>query len=185
MRTLVDVFGELIQPDWRIERKDADWLIRESNKTKNPELTLTGAPAIGFSLDRQGKSAWPFLLPLPGMLSVCDAVMVTVVGDRGYVLAVEMKSTNTTRAAKQIRSCWHLMEWLRALLELNGHWRNGWCFCGLVSSTPRRQERKGTTRRGGDLEVTKGGPYPTVHARNQRRINLIDVDNALTSAKAA
>lgn len=180
MTSLVDIFERLIDDAWKLERKDADWLVREENKTDNPELRITGAKALGFSLDQGGaKTPWPFMAALPGMRSVCDAILVTHIEGTSYVIALEMKSGNPGKAPKQIASAWHFMEWLRELLKLNGHWNEGWTFCGLISTAPRRQEKKGTSRRQLEMTVDNSRRYKTARIQNQRRLNLIDLHQGL------
>jgi hypothetical protein len=181
--SLVEVFDALIQDDWKLSRTGAFWLIQEVNKTANPLLKISGASSIGFTLDKSGAKPWPFLKPLEGMLKVCDAIIITQIKDRNYVLAIEMKSGNTTKAGKQIHSAWIFTEWLRGLLKLHSHWGGDWYFCGIVSSTPRKQARKGTSRHEPALQVFRDPKkYPLVHLRNQQKLNLIDLDNALVAA---
>ncbi len=181
--SLVNTFDALIQDDWKLPRDGAFWLIREENNTSNPLLKVTGAKATGFSLDKSGAKPWPFLKALEGVLKVCDGIVVSQIEGRSYVLAIEMKSDNTTKAGKQIYSTWLLTEWLRGLLKLHGHWDGDWRFCGVISSTPRRQESKGTSRHVPSLQVYRDPPkYPLIHLRNQQKLNLIDLDNALEAA---
>lgn len=184
MTSLVAVFEQLIDEAWKLECKDACWLIREKNKTKNPELKISGVSALGFSLDRgEGSDPWPFLAALPGMRKVCDAILIAQIENVSYVIAVEMKSVNTGKATKQIASMWHFTEWLRELLKLNEHWNFDWEFCGLISSTPRRQEKKGTSRRRLNMTVSRSHKgYRIAHLNNERRLNLWDFHRELTTA---
>lgn len=181
MTSLVDVFERLIEDDWKLEHKDADWLIREENKTANPEMRITGVKAVGFSLDQRGKNPWPFLANLAGVKKVCDAILVARIEDIHYVIAVEMKSGNTNKAPKQIASAHHFVEWLRGLLRLHDHWKDGWTFCGLISASPRKTERKGTSRRKLDMSVSRSRGYAIATIRNQRRLNLIDFHRELSA----
>ncbi|MBS1139192.1 MAG: hypothetical protein H6R13_645 [Proteobacteria bacterium] len=183
MTALVNIFGQLIHENWKLECKDADWFVRENSKTENPELRISGASALGFSLDKgDGSDPWPFLAALPGMRKVCDAILVTQIEDVSYVIAVEMKSGNTGKAPKQIASTWHFTEWLRELLKLNGHWDCDWKFCGLISSTPRRQEKKGTSRRRLKMTVNESSKgYRVAHICNERRLNLWDFHREMTA----
>lgn len=181
--SLVDIFNSLIQDDWKLPREGAFWMVREANQTSNPLLKISGASSTCFSLDKSGAKPWPFLKALEGVLKVCDGIVVTQINERAYVVAIEMKSGNTSKAGKQIHSAWLFTEWLRGLLKLHGHWESDWSFCGIVSSTPRRQERKGGTRHEPPLQVYRDPKkYPLVHLRNQQKLNLIDLDNVLVAA---
>lgn len=181
--SLVDTFNELIHDDWKLPREGAFWMIREANSTSNPLLKVTGALATGFTLDKSGVKPWPFLKALEGMQKVCDGIIITEIDSRAYVVAIEMKSGNISKAGKQIHSTWLLIEWLKGLLKLHDHWDKNWCFCGVISSTPRKQERKGVSRHESPFQVYRDPKkYPTVHLRNQQKLNLIDLDNALGAA---
>lgn len=175
MTSLVDIIEQLIKEEWMLERSGSAWVVREENITNNPELRIAGARAVGFSLDRgNGMDPWPFMAALSGMRRVCDAIIVTHVEDTHYVIAIEMKSGNIGQATRQVVSAWHFMEWLRALLRENKHWAGGWKFCGLISSVPRRRERKGTTRRRLEYEISSlpNHPFSVAHIKNKRRIDL-------------
>lgn len=181
--SLVDKFNELIQDDWKLHREGAYLIVRESNQTSNPLLKVTGSKAIGFSLDKSGAKPWPFLKPLEGIQKVCDGIIVTEIERRAYIFAIEMKSGNTTKAGKQIHNTWLLVEWFKGLLRLHNHWNKDWCFCGVISSTPRRQERKGTSRHVPPMQVLRDPKkYTTIHLMNQQKLNLVDLNNALEAA---
>ncbi|HMW28830.1 MAG: hypothetical protein JSR64_05745 [Nitrospira sp.] len=180
MMSLVGVFEGLIHSDWRIERIDSNWHVREHKPTSNPDLKISGAKAFGFSLDQSGRMAWPFMQALAGMHKVCDAIIIAEIDDAPLVIAVELKSGNIGTASRQIHSTWLFMEWLRTLLEYHSHWPHGWMFCGLISSTPRRQEHKGTTHRNRSFEIDKSGPYPVAKIRNRPNINLRDLHKELS-----
>jgi len=182
MTTLVKVFDSLIDHAWCLERRDSDWFVREHNKTETPELKVFGAKAFGFSLDQAGKTPWPFLQAMKGVRSVCDAVVVTCVEDCHYVVAIEMKSSNTSKAGKQIKGTRLLAQWLLDVLALHGHWTEEWKFCGVISCTPRRQERKGTTRRVREaIDMDKVSDYPVAYLKNRNRLNLHDLHNRLVA----
>lgn len=183
MTKLVSVFESLIEDDWHLERQGSNWIVREHNlSSTNSVLHVFGAQAIGFSLDQQGRAPWPFMKGLKGMHRVCDAIIVAHLDGNEYVIAIEMKSSNTGGANKQIRSARVFVQWLLDLLKLNDHWKDTWRFCGVISSTPRRQIRKGTTRRAKEpLEVVSGSEYPVVHLKNRTRLNLHDLHNRLVA----
>lgn len=172
----MEVFKQLIKEEWALERSGSAWIVREENKTENPQLRIAGARAFGFSLDRSGgMDPWPFLGALAGVRRVCDAILVAQIEDTIYVIAIEMKSGNIGQAKRQVVSAWHFMEWLRALLRENEHWAGDWKFCGLISSVPRRRERKGTTRRRLEYEihVLPNHPFSVAYIKNKRRIDLL------------
>ena len=187
MNCLVDVFENLIQEDWRLLREDAAWLVQEKNNEKDPSknqiLALTGTKMLGFSLDHNDirKNPWPYFKPLKGIMRVNDAIIITRIQETHYVIAVELKSNNSGQANKQIKSAWYLMEYIRAILELNEHWKEGWVFCGLISSICRRQERKGTSRRQFEMDIHNNGNYRTGLIRNVPRLYLHDFHNRMSS----
>lgn len=180
--TLVDKFREIIHPTWHLKKEDAYWIVRENNQTQNSELKITGASAFVFSLDQgHGKDPWPFLNGVAGIKRVNDALLVTEINGFSYFIAIEMKSTNTTKANEQIVHAWFFSKWLNELMIRNKHWVRDWEFCGLISSTPRRQERKGTsTRKISDIEIsTTSKGYRVAHIKNKKRLNLHDLHNSL------
>lgn len=177
MTSIVEVFEQVICRDWLIERHNSDWYVREHNITSNPVLKLFGAKAFGFSLE--GRIVWPFMNQLQGLHKVCDAIIVAEVDNTAFVVAVEMKSNNIGSATTQISNSWLFMEWLGGLLESHMKFRRDWLFCGLISYTPRRQERKGTSRRRPDISISNSGPYPVAFIKNRVRLNILDLRNAL------
>jgi hypothetical protein len=116
------------------------------------------------------------------MKSVNDAIVVAVVGDDTYVVAVEMKTSpgQTGDALKQIESGRLFAAWVHQLLSFYGHWKGGSCkFFGVVSLKPRKQVRKGSTTRFAELPVpvqsTHGGGYPCFILENHPRVSITDL----------
>ena len=125
---------------------------------------------------------------LNGMKSVNDAIVVAVVGEDTYVVAVEMKTSpgQTGDALKQIESGRLFAAWVRQLLSFYGHWTGGSCkFFGVVSLRPRKQVRKGSTTRSAELpapiQSTHGGGYPCFVLENHPRVSIADLVKKIMS----
>ena len=154
MSELVRCFEQLIHPEWLLERQGGEWLLRESQARGNQHslLRIQGGPSLAFSLDKSGSDPWPFLGDkLPGIRKVSDAIVLTQKQDRAYVIAIEMKSRDESKASQQIHNARLFIDWLFKLLETRRHWQGRYEFCGIISFRPRNQERRGTTARAADL----------------------------------
>ena len=199
MTSLVQCFDKLICPDWKLPRSgnNSSWVLTEAqnqkSQGKNCQIEIFGGPSVAFSLDQSEADPWPFLKEtgMKGMRKVCDALIIVHKKDelnkqaeRHYVIALEMKSTSKREAVKQIASSRLLMDWLIGLLKLHRHWNGGYKFCGVISLTPRNQERRGGTARKTPLptpELNNWG-YPVFHLDNHRRLDLVELISAIEGA---
>lgn len=103
---------------------------------------------------------------------------------RAYAIAIEMKTGDEGKAEQQIQNGRLLLDWLFGLLGLHGHWRGNYCFCGVISFKPRRQERKGTTARNPLPEPTGNRwGYPVFRLYNHPRLNLADILESLSKVQ--
>lgn len=190
MSHLVDCFEQLIHPDWRLPRNGGVWVLTEpknqGKQGKNYQIELIGGPSFAFSLDQPETDPWPFILAAhqKGMRKVCDALIVVQRDERNYVIALDMKSTDEGKAERQIASSRLLMNWLVDLLQLHGHWRGRWRFCGVVSFTPRSLERKGATARKTPIPAPSSSQwgYPVFRLHNHPRLNLLELVSAIDGA---
>lgn len=181
MSDLISCFERLIHHEWLLERNGGEWLLRETQAGENQHslLRIHGGPALAFSLDDSKR--FPFLNPdkLHGICGICDAMVLVQKDDRAYALAIEMKTKDEGKAVWQIENARLFLEWLFGLLELHGHWRGEYRFCGIISFKPRRQERKGSTARTPlpEPEPSRLGShkYPIFRLYNHPRLNVIDV----------
>lgn len=182
MSALVTAFERLIPPNFVLTRQGSYWIAVEPGAGNN-RFEIAGGKSHAFTLDQDGASVFPFFSNvLRGMKSVNDAIVVAVVGDDTYVVAVEMKTSpgQTGDALKQIESGRLLAAWVRQLLSFYGHWKGGSCkFFGVVSLKPRKQVRKGSTTRSAELPVpfqsTHGGGYPCFVLENHPRVSITDL----------
>lgn len=196
---LVECFRQLLVPDCIIPNEGAKWIIQEEQRgAENNWLELRGGPALVFSLDRSGFDPLPFIRsksyptdkeatiyarlydrvePLAGVRQVCDALAVLQKNDVACIIAIEMKSKNAGHAECQIENSRLLvMEWLISSLKLYGHlprYRKI-DFYGVISFTPRNQERKGAGARAADLPkpTRSRHGYDIFHLRNHPRLDL-------------
>lgn len=191
MSALVTAFEQLIPPFFVLDRQGSYWIIQEP-EVGNCRFEIAGGKSQAFTLDRQGMNVFPFLtVALQGVQSVNDAIVVAVVGQETYVVAVELKTSagKISDALKQIESCRLFMRWIRELLSFYGHWRGGGCkFFGVVSLQPRRQVRKGSTTRSAELPTpiqSPHGGYSCFVLENHPRVSIMDLVRKLTSTNAS
>jgi hypothetical protein len=177
MSVLVQAFEELIPAQFRLAREGDYWIIKEP-RAGNSRLEIAGGKSHAFTLDKSGGNVFPFFSDqLKGMKSVNDAIIIAVVGKDTYMIAVEMKTGKIGDALKQIESGRLFSTWVRQLLSFYGHWKGDSCkFFGVVSLKPRKQERKGSTRRSAELPAPdlKDG-YLYFVLRNHPRASIADL----------
>lgn len=180
MSGLVGCFERLIHSDWWLKRDKGEWILSESQAKagQNAELRIHGGPSLAFSLDKPGANPWPFLNEAThaGIRSICDALVIIEKDGFACVIAVEMKTKDEGNAENQIENGRLLLQWLFDLLNIHGHWRTEYQFCGVISFKPRRLERKGTTARTTfpKPETSRRG-YPIFRLLNHPRLNLIEL----------
>ena len=190
MSSLVKCFEQLIHPGWRLPRNGSLWILTEpknqNKQDKNCQIELIGGPSFAFSLDQPETDPWPFIKAedMHGICKVCDALIVIRRDEQNYVIALEMKSTNAAKAEKQIASSYLLINWLVDLLKLHHHWKGSWKFCGVISFTPRNQERKGATAKRTPVPKPSSSHFgfPVFRLDNHKRLDLVDLINALDKA---
>lgn len=185
--SLLQTFEDLIDPDWRLERKGGEWVVSEPG-SEHSSLWISGTRSFAFSLDHKTEDRFPFMrenTPLAGMRSTCDAIVIATNRDETMVVAVEMKTkeSDKAKALKQIESGRLLVEWLCDLLRFHGHWHGTYRFCGIISLKPRRQERKGTTSRRTAPVLppaeTSRNSDPVYVLKNHPRLNLADLAKSI------
>jgi len=182
MSALVTAFEQLIPSTFTLARQGNYWIVEEP-RAGNSRLEIAAGKSHAFTLDQGGIAVFPFFADaLKGVKSVNDAIVVAVVGQDTYVVAIEMKTSGskTGEALKQIESGRLLAGWVRQLLCLYGHWTGGPCkFFGVVSLKPRKQPRRGTTRRTAELpapsQSTHGGGFPYFVLENHPRVPIADL----------
>ncbi len=188
MSALVTAFEQLIPQLFVLDREGGYWIVEEPG-AGNCRFEIAGGKSQAFTLDKSGVNVFPFLtVALQGVKAVNDAIVVAVVGQETYVVAVEMK-TSTGQigdALKQIESCRLFMRWIRELLSFYGHWRGGACkFFGVISLKPRRQVRKGATSRSAELpnpcKSPHGGGYSFFVLENHPRVSIFDLVQRINS----
>jgi hypothetical protein len=188
--SLVNCFEQLIHPDWRLPRNGSIWLLTEpknvNKQGKNYQIELIGGPSYAFSLDQSETDPWPFIraAELKGIRKVCDALIVIQRDEHNYVVALEMKSTNPDKAERQIASSRLLINWLIDLLKLHNHWNGNWKFCGVISFTPRNQERKGATTKKTTFPtpISNRWGFPVFRLHNHQRLDLLGLINSVDKA---
>ena len=175
MTDLVNAFHSLIHHNWKLKQKGGVWLVEENNPgANNTSLQVSAGRSFAFSLDKAGTAPFPFMQPtLKGMHSVCDGIFVSAVSTAPLVMFVELKSSKSGEAQKQIYRSKIFIEWLISLLQFNGHTRETPQYYGVVTLVPRRQVRKGTTSRELPAPDRSKG-FPIWELSNRAQINLID-----------
>lgn len=193
MSALVTAFEQLIPSTFILARQGSYWLIEEP-RAGNSRFEIAGGKSHAFTLDQGGFTVFPFFTDaaLKGVKSVNDAIVVAVVEQDTYVVAVEMKTSanKTSEALKQIESGRLFAAWVRQLLSFYGHWTGGPCiFFGVVSLKPRRQPRKGGSRRAAELpsplQSTHGGGYPYFVLENHPRVSIADLVQKIPGASGS
>lgn len=178
--SLVAQFDDLIAADWKLPRLGNFWRILEP-ASKHSLFEVGGSHSVAFTLDQQS-DRFPFFSKSAkrGLRQANDAIVVAEVDGKPYVIAVEMKTTarDKPKALKQIESGRHFVSWIEKLLHLHGHWSGQYLFCGIVSLQPRRQIRKGTTRKSAELPSPERSPhngYPVFVLQNHPRVSVPDL----------
>ena len=186
--SLVAQFEQLIASDWRLPRDGNFWQVQEPD-SGHSLFEIGGGQSLAFSLDKKGMDCFPFFSSSAqaGIRQVNDAIVVAEVGGQPYVIAVEMKTTrkDKSKALKQIESGRCLFEWMERLLLFHVHAGSQASFCGIVSLKPRKQERKGTTRRGAELPMPENSPhgdYPVFVLENHPRASVQELVKKLADA---
>jgi hypothetical protein len=186
--SLVSAFDELIDPEWKLARSYNYWQITEPG-SQHSLLEIGGGKSYAFSLDhREKRERFPFFRANPqrGMRKANDAIIIAEYDGRLFVISVEMKTSinDKSSALKQIESGRHFVNWIDNLFRLYGHWQGEYLFFGVLSLKPRRQEKKGTTRRSAELpdpEKCAGG-YPVFVLANHPRVLVSDLIKKLDLA---
>lgn len=184
----VATFEQLIAADWKLPKNGGFLQITEPN-APHALFEITGGRLLAFSLDRPGVAGgcFPFFSNTApeGMRQVTDAIVVAEVAGQPYVIAVEMKTkeADKSKALRQVESGRCLVAWIDQLLRLHGHGATPYQFCGIVSLKPRRQERKGTSRRSAELPAPESSPhgegYPVFVLKNHPRVSVTDLAKKL------
>lgn len=182
--SLVSLLEELIHQDWQLNKEGNDWLITEdSQEATHTQVKIGGCRSLAFTLDVKNKNAWPFLNALEGVRSACDGIIVAEYKEQTFCLLLDMKSSasGTSKAIKQIRSNYLLMEWLIGLLQLHNHWNGQIIYSGIVSLKPRKTERKSTSKRPPlpNPQTFDSQPKHIFSLDNHPRITLSDIFNSL------
>ena len=181
MATIINIFQRCIEPAYVLKRENAFWVIEESNQnTRNPKLLVNGSGIFGFSLDAKTMPApaWKFIQSstLPGLCSVCDGIFVTSMDSIDYFIAIDLKSTNTNGATKQLATSLHLCNWFYKVLNLHGHLIKDVKFAGVISKINiRRQPTKKTSVRKTIPNPTFHYDYPIFTLENFDKISLTDI----------
>lgn len=179
---LVTALAQLVPSTFTLARQGNYWIIEEP-RAGNSRLEIVAGRSHAFTLDRGGVNVFSFFSDaLQGVKSVNDAIVIAVVKQETYVVALEMKTSKgkTSEALKQVESGRLWAVWVRQLLSLHGHWTGGPCkFFGVVSLKPRRQPPKGSSRRAAELptpnQSTHGGGYPYFVLENHPRVSITDL----------
>lgn len=188
----VNAFQGLISSDFVLPRDGNCWRIEEPG-AGNSRFEIAGGKSQAFTLDRVGSNVFPFFSSaLPGVKAVNDGIVISVVNDETYVVAIEMKTSrnNVGEALRQIESGRLFALWAKALLSFNGHGPGTPCkFFGVVSLKPRRQTRKGCTSRSAELpkpcDSPHGGGYPCFVLENHPRVSTFDLVEKIKAAQVA
>lgn len=178
----VNAFQSLIPAEFVLPRDGNCWRIEEPG-AGNSRFEVAGGKSQAFTLDRGGLNVFQFFSSaLPGMNMVNDAIVVSVIGDETYVVAIEMKTSRNKvgEALWQIESGRLFVTWVKGLLEFNRHGARTPCkFFGVVSLKPRKQIRKGGTTRSPQLPnpnpSSHGGGYPYFVLENHPRVSILDL----------
>jgi hypothetical protein len=156
----------------------------KSLNSTNKFLKIGGAKGFGFTLDKDGRHPWNFIVngPLEGVVSVCDGIIILHYKKNNYIIVLDLKSKNAgAKAFKQVSAGIYLCEWLCNLLKLNKHLVETFKFIGIVCKT-RGSVAKTTSRKGLNAEVNKDNPTPLIVISNPGTIHIKDLISLIGSA---
>ncbi|WP_171940486.1 hypothetical protein [Herbaspirillum rubrisubalbicans] len=176
----VQLFQEMVAPDWHLDRDGSKWIIREENKgSNNKEVQIHGCSCFAFSLDQKGKDPFPMLSGKPpGMKRVCDAMIVAVWNGKTYFCAMDLKSSNSSGATKQLEAARRTFEWLAGMAKFTGAEFNSYVFFGVINLAPRDMVRKSTSRKSAEIpppENSTYGGYKYFQLRNHPKVDLLSL----------
>lgn len=177
--TLLQAFEATIKPNLTLNKKGSFFEIIENNKgATNTYLRIGGCKGFGFSLDTdKGSHAWGFIVnaPLPGIVSVCDGILVLNYKGKNYIIVLDLKSKNvSSKAIKQICSGAFLCDWLCNLFTLHKHINESYEIIGLICKS-RNSARKQGTRKKLNAEVNNKGSYPILTVSNPNTLHIADI----------
>lgn len=156
---LLQKFRELIHVDFILSQEAGYWKVIETAPSAlNKEVEIGGCKSFGFSLDKDGVEPWAFIKPnttLAGMKQVCDSVVIAHDEDNDYIIAMDLKSTRSGSARKQIRSTKILVDWIIELMRQHNHWNGNYKFIGIINKVGRSQPKKRTSRRSNSVLVSQ------------------------------
>lgn len=180
--TLIQAFEQTIEHDYALTKSGNMFEIVETAiNTTNRTLKIGGCQGFGFSLDRDGRHPWQFIVndPLPGIVSVCDGILVLSYNRKDYIIVLDLKSKKAgPKAFRQISAGISLCEWLCHLLNLNSHLTQKFEFIGVICKT-RGSVSKQATRKGLNAEVDKSNKIPIITIANPGVIHIKDLVNLI------
>ncbi|MEN4561947.1 hypothetical protein [Pantoea agglomerans] len=183
MAEITSIFQSSIEADYVLKKENAFWVVEETNpNTKNPKLLVNGSGIFGFSLDctTVSKPAWKFIKTnaVSGLNSVCDGIFVTCIDSCDYFVAIDLKSTNSNGAPKQLVTSIRLCQWLYSVLNLHGHLDKPAKFIGVISKISQRaQTVKRTSVRKPIPDPVLYEEIPIIKLENFQKVSLTDICN--------
>lgn len=188
--TWVKAFQRLISSDCVLPRDGNYWQIEEPG-AGNSRFEFAGGKSQAFTLDQRGADVFPFFSSaLRGVKAVNDGIVISVVNDETYIVAIELKTSRDKvgEALRQIESGLLFVLWAKALMRFNGHGPGTPCkFFGVVSLKPRSQARKGCTSRSAELpkpcDSRHAGGYPCFVLENHPRVSTFNLVEKIKSAQ--
>lgn len=176
--TLTQAFEQIIDSDYKLTKSGSMFEVEEkSPDSTNRFLKIGGAQGFGFTLDRDGRHPWKFIMdgPLEGIVSVCDGIIILNYEQNNYIIVLDLKSKKAgAKAYKQVKSGIYLCEWLCELLRLNNHLRDSFRYIGIVCKT-RGTVSKRTTRKGLNASVNRDHEIPLIVISNPGTIHIKDL----------
>lgn len=173
--TLTQAFEQIIEPTYKLKRYGNMFEIEEKSlSSTNKILKIGGSKGVGFSLDKDGRHPWGFIVdgPLAGVVSVCDGIVILNYENNNYIIVLDLKSKKAgIKAYRQVNSGIYLCEWLCSLLKLNKHLIDEYKFIGVVCKT-RGSVSKTTSKKGLKAEVNKEYDIPLVVISNSGTIHI-------------
>ncbi|MBF2761104.1 MAG: hypothetical protein ISN28_12735 [Ectothiorhodospiraceae bacterium AqS1] len=174
---------------YRLERKNRDWLLDESDR--QIRIRVPDKNPIAFSLDKKDTNHFAFFSgnPPEGIAKICDAFLFCVYEGKGYLFIIEVKSAYREESEKQLINGRLFCDWLLSLCQEHGYLSTEFSIVSLLLWEPRKREV--AYKMASDRQSDKDDPDierkpKTKHfgfrleVKNRRRITLQELISYMT-----
>lgn len=180
--SFVSAVSDIICEDYLLENSSGRFkIIENSSLSRSTPIEVGGCRSLGFSLDKARLQPWGFLkATLPsGFARKCDGIIAAEYEGEAYAIFIELKSSPTKCADKQIHQSMYFFDWIVKNLTACGHWHGTYKTIGVICLPARRQASKRTTSRSFPVpRITHRDGYPIFDLTNRPYICIPELIKA-------